>query len=264
MFCVLLMSSGNARAAITNVQTKTFQNISSGTNNTVTSTGSAHLIVVTFGINSNTPGTLSCAWSGTSGGTFTEVNGGTDSGGGNGTGACLVCSSSSGATLFSVSGTNAPTFSIVFYEYSGGATSSCQDGSAVLQNNSGTTDQTTTPSGPAFNSGSNSGDVVLSVIVSSAASAITVAGGFTLDLSDATLGGGHAHDITTTSGTFTPAWTTGSGTWCGMTLAFLAAGGGGGSTPAFDKQRRLERLDARSGFRASGGLNRLMREDGTF
>jgi hypothetical protein len=224
----LLLCSVPARATIVNVQTKTFQNITSGTNNTITATGAGHLLVVTAGINSNTPGTISCNWNGTSGGAFTETNGGTDSGGGNATAACFVCNSSSGATSFNVGTTNATTDSIAFYEYSGAATSSCQDGSAALQNNGATT---TSPGDPAFNSGSHSGDVVLSVIVSSSPSAITVAGGFTLDLSDATLGSGHAHDITTTSGTFTPAWTTGSGTWCGITLAFLVAGGGTACVP---------------------------------
>jgi hypothetical protein len=222
MLAALFALAPGAHASISIVQTKSFANESSGNPLSVTSVGAGHSILVVFGINTNTPGTLSCGWNTGNSGTFTVLTGGTDSSGGNGSGACYICSTASGGTAFNVAGTSGGTYSVTFYELNGTNTSSCFDTSANKTNGS----STSSPSGPSLTL-SNSGDFIGSAITTSASGSITVAGGFTLDQSDTSVQSGQAHDLTTTSGTFTPAWTTGNGTWCGITAALVASGGGG-------------------------------------
>ena len=201
-----------AQAAIVNVQRVSVSNCVTGTANTITSTGANHLLVVTW--SGNLQGTVTSI---TGGGTWLQVSTAyaLDSVSEGATDIWYVKSSTSGATSFTVNYATSASAGCQFWEFSG-----TDLGSVDQVNHLNSQGSTTSPSGPAVTTGT-SGEIIITALATGG-SVSALAGGFTLRLTDV-IGSGHGDDLTTTSGTFTPAWTTSAGTWAASAASFKPA-----------------------------------------
>ena len=132
---------------------------------------------------------------------------------GEGTDWWYMVSAPASVTDLKVTLSGSANYQAVVYDVSGNDTSTILDGACVIIVNHAAA---ANPNGAPITT-TVSGDLILTTIVT-ATNVTAVGGGFTMDAIDSS-GGGHAHDLTTTSGTFTPAWTQSSGAYAASTIA---------------------------------------------
>lgn len=201
---ITLGGGGVTAGVITVVRRTTFFSTSSGTANTITSTTGNCIVVGTHAITSAVTDSHSDS--------FIQAGSATDTGGSDHSNIWYFPNATPGITSITATWTSGN--GVAVWELSG-ASSSCIDGAAAIQNN-GTA--TTSGSGPSVTPGI-SGDVVIGA-AACANSVNSVSGGFG-NFFQSTGGDGFGDLTNATSSAQTPVWAfSASSTWDGVTVAF--------------------------------------------